>query len=211
MLLALQLNNLLEPSGATATVPDVVGETQAQADSDIVAAGFVTSVTTDYSSTVPEGTVISQSPSGGTDALVGSTVTITVSRGERAQQTPAGISRRRHRMFVEIDGRQFEVANKSDAVEILQRAKALAERQSEERAKVAESNVKRIAQRIGSVPKVKVVAPTITASPDLGVNEIIKDIERLYTRAAELAELRILMQRDMQKQMDDDDEELLLL
>ncbi len=63
-------------------VPDVVGETQADATTDIEAALLVVgAVTTEHSDTVPAGIVISQDPVGGTDALAGDPVDLVVSSG----------------------------------------------------------------------------------------------------------------------------------
>jgi eukaryotic-like serine/threonine-protein kinase len=65
---------------APVAVPNVVGQQQAQAESTLLSAGFKASVRSDPTSTAPSGTVVSQSPSGGT-AAPGSAVTITVSGG----------------------------------------------------------------------------------------------------------------------------------
>jgi hypothetical protein len=71
-------------------VPDVVGQSQADGTSALEADGFVVAVATAYSSTVAEGNIISQVPTGGTMALSGSTVTITVSLGEAPQTEQGG-------------------------------------------------------------------------------------------------------------------------
>lgn len=81
MLLVLQQNNLLAGAGSSGTVPDVVGDSQAAGISAIEGAGFVASVVTASSGVVPAGDIISQDPIAGTIALLGSTVTITVSLG----------------------------------------------------------------------------------------------------------------------------------
>ncbi len=65
---------------AQVAVPNVVGQQETAAQSELVAKGFQVSAKPDPTSTQPSGTVISQSPSGGT-APPGSTVTITVSGG----------------------------------------------------------------------------------------------------------------------------------
>jgi eukaryotic-like serine/threonine-protein kinase len=65
---------------APVAVPSVVGQQESQAESTLQTRGFNVSVKSDPSSTQPSGTVVSQSPSGGT-ASPGSTVTITVSGG----------------------------------------------------------------------------------------------------------------------------------
>jgi serine/threonine-protein kinase len=65
---------------AQVTVPSVVGQQETAAQNELQSKGFQVSVKPDPTSTQPSGTVISQSPSGGT-AAPGSTVTITVSGG----------------------------------------------------------------------------------------------------------------------------------
>jgi serine/threonine-protein kinase len=57
-------------------IPDVTGETQARANAELTNAGFKVSSTTQTSTTVKAGDVISQSPTGGSSAPPGSTVTI---------------------------------------------------------------------------------------------------------------------------------------
>jgi serine/threonine-protein kinase len=65
---------------APVTVPNVVGQQEAQAQSALQAKNLQVQVKSDPNSTQPSGTVVSQNPSGGTLAP-GSTVTITVSGG----------------------------------------------------------------------------------------------------------------------------------
>jgi eukaryotic-like serine/threonine-protein kinase len=65
---------------APVAVPSVVGQQETVAQNELQAKGFQVSVKSDPTSTQPSGTVISQSPSGGT-AAPGSTVTLTVSGG----------------------------------------------------------------------------------------------------------------------------------
>jgi hypothetical protein len=192
-------------------VPDVVGEAQAQAELDIAAAGFVAQVSSAFSPTVAAGLVISQAPLAGALASAGSIVAIVVSLGvepvvETAQQTPAG-KRRPHRYFLEIDGQQFLVDSAAEATQLLQRARAIAEHQAEQKAQVAEKRLKSKPK----VPAVRVDAPSITVSPDLlaDVKPLIEDIKRLYLRAGELAELRLLLARQLADE--DDDEDVLLL
>lgn len=64
------------------TVPNVVGQPQANAEADITASGFaVGTVGGQYSATVPFGIVIGQDPAAGTIATVGSPVNLVVSLG----------------------------------------------------------------------------------------------------------------------------------
>ena len=65
----------------TATVPDVVGKTQAEAIAAIQAASLTVTVTFETSTTVPAGRVISQNPVGGVKVAPGSEVAIVVSSG----------------------------------------------------------------------------------------------------------------------------------
>jgi beta-lactam-binding protein with PASTA domain len=72
----------------TTTVPDVVGEPRSAAISAIEAEGLEASVEERESSTTESGTVIEQSPSGGEQARLGSTVTIVVSTGPKRATVP---------------------------------------------------------------------------------------------------------------------------
>ncbi|MCF7954780.1 MAG: DUF6288 domain-containing protein [Phycisphaerae bacterium] len=77
------------------TVPNVVGQTQATAEANIVAAQLVVgNVTTASSPTVPAGDVISQNPAGSTSAAIGSSVDLVVSTGPAPAPpaAPSGLS-----------------------------------------------------------------------------------------------------------------------
>jgi hypothetical protein len=122
-------------------------------------------------------------------------------------QTPAGKSRRKPaRQYVEIDGQPFEVRSAQEAVELLNRARALAERESEATASDAAKKVSRETK----VTPVKVEAPEIKAPVEMRdeLAPIIADIQRLYAKAAETAELRLLLQRQLDAE---EEEELILL
>ena len=67
----------------TVTVPDVVGMKTDDARKAITDAGFGFDTTSAYSDKVPEGSVISQSIPGGTQAKSGTNVTVTVSLGAK--------------------------------------------------------------------------------------------------------------------------------
>ena len=76
-----------EPTPQT-TVPDVVGSTEAAAETAIVGATLVPNTSgTAYSASVPAGSVVSQSPSGGSSVDEGSTVNIVISLGPPATST----------------------------------------------------------------------------------------------------------------------------
>lgn len=73
-----------------ADVPDVTNLDQRVAESDITAAGFIVGTETTASSTsVPVGFVISQSPTGGTSAALGSPVDLVISSGLPLTVVPA--------------------------------------------------------------------------------------------------------------------------
>ena len=67
----------------TVAVPNVVGQTQSAATTSITGAQLALgTVTTAFSSTEPSGSVISQNPSAGTQATLGSLVSLVVSTGQ---------------------------------------------------------------------------------------------------------------------------------
>ncbi len=77
----------------TVAVPNVVGQTQAAATTPITGAGLVLgTVTTASSDTVPSGSVISQSPTAGTQVTVGSAVNLFVSTGQQQPPSPNPLS-----------------------------------------------------------------------------------------------------------------------
>lgn len=70
------------PSEEKVTVPDVVGQTQAQAQATLTAANLdLGTITQAFSDTVPAGQVISQNPAAGTQVNSGSDVAVVISRG----------------------------------------------------------------------------------------------------------------------------------
>ncbi|MEN8114290.1 MAG: PASTA domain-containing protein, partial [Actinomycetota bacterium] len=70
------------------TVPDVVGQTEADANAAIAGAGLAPVTVEAPDDTVPAGSVISQDPAGGTLAEPGAEVTITVSTGPATVAVP---------------------------------------------------------------------------------------------------------------------------
>jgi beta-lactam-binding protein with PASTA domain/sugar lactone lactonase YvrE len=74
--------NLVVSAGVT--VPDVVGKIQSEAQASLVTAGLtIGTINTAFSDSVPAGTVISQTPTGGTAVNGGTPVSLVVSRGPR--------------------------------------------------------------------------------------------------------------------------------
>ncbi len=82
--------NLVVSKGAeTQSVPNLVGMTLEQAKTQAEASGFTLSKGgEDYSSSVNEGEIISQSPTSGSKAAKGSAITYTISLGEKTSSVP---------------------------------------------------------------------------------------------------------------------------
>lgn len=117
-----------------------------------------------------------------------------------------GAGRKKRRYYVEIDGQQFQVANAADALQLLERARALAEVVAEQKAKKVEAKAARAAK-----PRpIRIQPPKVTASPELQLDlaPIRQDLARIYDSQAAIAELRLLLQRAIEE---DEEETLLLL
>ncbi len=74
--------------GATVTVPDVIGEPEAEAVDEIEAAGLVPDVTSAPNDEFEEGLVFAQDPAAGAEAESGAVVRITVSEGPGEREMP---------------------------------------------------------------------------------------------------------------------------
>jgi serine/threonine-protein kinase len=70
------------------SVPNVTGLAEAEAEAVITSAGLEWAREEDFSTTVPAGTVISQTPVGGVNVQEGSSVTVVVSKGPREFKMP---------------------------------------------------------------------------------------------------------------------------
>ena len=77
---------------ASVAVPGVIGQSQADAEATLAAAGFVVVATQAQDATVPAGEVFDQSPQAGVMAATGSTVNITVSSGAPTASPAASAS-----------------------------------------------------------------------------------------------------------------------
>lgn len=122
-------------------------------------------------------------------------------------QTPAGRKRKR-RYVVEVDGQQFIAEDEGHARAILDRAAELAEKAAAEQAQ--EITTKRLAKSATrKVVPVKIQVPALTTSAPIDLVPYEKRIREAYQRAAELAELQLLLAR--QQAIEDEDEVLLLL
>ncbi|WNM27385.1 Stk1 family PASTA domain-containing Ser/Thr kinase [Demequina capsici] len=89
LLLIFMLNRPTTPTVQTVAVPNVVGFTQADAESTLQEAGFVTDVQTEVNADVAIGTVISTDPVADTQADEGSTVTVVVSAAPDSVTVPS--------------------------------------------------------------------------------------------------------------------------
>lgn len=95
-----------EPDVVDVTVPDVVGQTEADAVSALTDVGFRTERQSASSTDVAEGSVISTDPAGNTEAPEGSTVTVVVSAGPDAVAVPdvAGLTQDQARQQLQSAG-----------------------------------------------------------------------------------------------------------
>jgi hypothetical protein len=139
--------------------------------------------------------------------------TLTALGGDVASSvTPAGrggaSGSNRKRYLVQIDGQDFTVTSETQAVELLQRARAVAERIVERKA----TNVEKRLRRRDVVPAITLATPEITVPFELreATAPLIADIERLYAKASVEMELRLLLAREQEADEDDDDVLLLI-
>ncbi len=91
--------------GATATVPDVVGDDEATGTATLEGDGFVVEVQNAYSGSVAAGDIISQLPIAGATAAIGSTVIIVVSIGAAPAQGDRVRDGRRRGRVIQLFGR----------------------------------------------------------------------------------------------------------
>jgi serine/threonine-protein kinase len=95
-------------------VPPVEGRPEGEAGSVLTGAGLRVSVDEDYSATVAEGDVISQSPQAGTVLRVGDTVTIVISLGPRRFPMPDVVGMGEAQATARLEGLNLRV----DAVDL---------------------------------------------------------------------------------------------
>jgi serine/threonine-protein kinase len=93
----------------TATVPDVLQQTEASARDELEAAGFQVQAVSAPSDTTPEGLVSAQSPDPGTEAEKGSTVTITVSTGPSTTTVPNVVGEEKQQAQQDLKDAGFKV------------------------------------------------------------------------------------------------------
>jgi eukaryotic-like serine/threonine-protein kinase len=93
----------------TVTVPDVVGQSEANATAVLQGAGFGVQSVSSPSDTVPQGVVTAQSPNAGTEATKGSTVTITVSSGPSSATVPNVVGEQEETARDDLENAGFKV------------------------------------------------------------------------------------------------------
>jgi serine/threonine-protein kinase len=93
----------------TATVPDVLDQTESSARAELQAAGFAVESVQAPSDTTPEGLVSAQSPDPGTEVRKGSTVTITVSTGPSTATVPNVVGEQKEQARDELKNAGFKV------------------------------------------------------------------------------------------------------
>jgi eukaryotic-like serine/threonine-protein kinase len=91
-------------------VPDVIGQSRDSATSTLQSDGFEFDVTEQQSSDANPGNVLSQSPTAGTSAGKGSTVTITVAKAPPQAEVPDVTGQRRTPATDELRAKGFKVA-----------------------------------------------------------------------------------------------------
>jgi eukaryotic-like serine/threonine-protein kinase len=105
--------NYVSSSGGNIAVPNVVGDTQAQAQKAIVQAGLVPSVVDKASSSVHTGDVISTSPPFGTKLSKNSTVKLFVSAGPASVKVPSVVGENENAASSQLQNAGFQVSEKS--------------------------------------------------------------------------------------------------
>ena len=91
------------------TVSNVVGKDAATAKSTLEKQGFSVKTTEEYSETVPQGNVISQSPSSGTIAYKGDNISLVVSKGQQPITVPDVVGQSRSYAKSILEGQGFVV------------------------------------------------------------------------------------------------------
>jgi serine/threonine-protein kinase len=93
----------------SSTVPPVTGMSQAKAEKALRAAGFKVTTTRAYSADVAAGKVVSSSPPEGTSADKGSTVRLTISRGQQPVAVPSVVGKDVAEARGLLEGKGFKV------------------------------------------------------------------------------------------------------
>lgn len=124
-------------------------------------------------------------------------------------QTPAGRAKKRRKYVVEVDGQEFTVESAQQAQALLDRATSLAHKAAEATATKLVEDATPKAIRLGKVKPVTLKPPVLTGPDEFSTELTLarERIKRIYLDAAIVAELRILMAFEAER----DDEEAILL
>jgi eukaryotic-like serine/threonine-protein kinase len=90
-------------------VPDVRGQSESSAKSTLQNAGFQVQTSNQTTSTAKSGTVISQSPAGGTQVISGSTVTLVIAKAPPTAKVPNVVSQSQSAAMATLQGQGFKV------------------------------------------------------------------------------------------------------
>jgi serine/threonine-protein kinase len=101
---------------AKVQVPDVTGQTQASAKSNLIKQGFAVTTTTQTSNTATPGNVIAENPPGGTSVAPGSTITITVATAPTTAKVPSVVGKAADAATSQLLAAGFKVATQIVAV-----------------------------------------------------------------------------------------------
>jgi eukaryotic-like serine/threonine-protein kinase len=116
VLLGSNVTVLVSSGPAQVSVPDVTGESQAAASAALAAAGLKASVSQRETSEGKPGTVISQSPKGGTQAKPGSTVAIVVAQAPQRIAVPSVVGQTEEQAASTLTAQGFAYKTVSRAV-----------------------------------------------------------------------------------------------
>jgi serine/threonine-protein kinase len=100
------------------TVPDVTGESQGAATSNLKSAGFTVTSTTQTSTTITPGTVISQNPAGGSSAPPGSNVSIVIAQTPPKVNVPNVVGKNAGDATSTLTGAGFSVSQQTQDVTV---------------------------------------------------------------------------------------------
>jgi serine/threonine-protein kinase len=98
------------------TIPDVTGQPEATARSNLTKQGFAVVSVTQSSNTATPGNVISENPPGGSPAAPGSTITITVATAPTTVQVPSVVGKSLAAATSTLVGAGLKVSSQTQAV-----------------------------------------------------------------------------------------------
>jgi eukaryotic-like serine/threonine-protein kinase len=99
------------------SVPDVTGQSEADAKGTLHAAGFTVSTTTETSSSVQPGNVISQSPAGGIQAASGSDVSLVIAKAQPTATVPSVVGQQQGAASGALSAAGFKVQTQTRTVD----------------------------------------------------------------------------------------------